>query len=680
MNFINTWALIGLIGVPILILIYLIRHRYREEVVSSTFLWKRSLKYMKRRIPFNLKNIILLLLQICAVTLVVLVVARPTVSSEKTGEVIAIIDASSSMMTTDENGTTRLDRAKAEIARLAEEADEHNPVTVICAGESAKKVLHRSGERLAIVNALDNIGCDWGSADTVGALDIAREIRRENVGARVLFYTDTIYESMENIETVLMTSGEWNAAVHTLEVRQLNNGAFSFIGEVASYGRDEELNVVLYVDGEYVQAKKVQCEDGEITEVAFREYEAVDYMHAEIRLDLSEGTDALPHDNNFSVYQKVNTTNRVELIFAPNTYDEFLIIALRAAKIGYQVVNISSLDERGCENRANATGGYNEPKIKYEGYGAYIFVGVVPEWMPSDGTTWLLNPPNIMGELNLGVELGDKITDLDKRGYDLLPLISSDEEEFSILSGMTFVDPNATQLYDNAVKVLTYRPLTVLTRTEGNNEVAETEYVYKAIMGCETENGTQNVFLVGKNSSTHARIILSSMESSSLTASLEYTLLIANLIDYACPTIIEEGNRVVGDEATLTLPVGTIGVEVIKDGTTISMTGRREYNKTSDTIPQDCVISFDEPGDYTVRLHISYVDQYGELSDTKQTDYSSYVSLASTESNIYQDLPELTAIIPEDGVQVIVPVEIWIYLLIALLVILMAEWWVYHHA
>lgn len=60
MTFLMPYGLIGLIGVPILILVYILKHRYREETVPSTFLWRRSLKYKKHQLPFSLRNSILL--------------------------------------------------------------------------------------------------------------------------------------------------------------------------------------------------------------------------------------------------------------------------------------------------------------------------------------------------------------------------------------------------------------------------------------------------------------------------------------------------------------------------------------------------------------------------------------------------------------------------------------------
>ena len=58
-------GLLGLIGVPVLIAIYIIKNKYTEQVISSTYLWTLSEKFLKRRNPINkLTGIISLILQI----------------------------------------------------------------------------------------------------------------------------------------------------------------------------------------------------------------------------------------------------------------------------------------------------------------------------------------------------------------------------------------------------------------------------------------------------------------------------------------------------------------------------------------------------------------------------------------------------------------------------------------
>ncbi len=688
MSFINPWALIGLIGIPILIIIYIIKRRHREEVVSSTFLWKRAFARVKKRIPFNIKNILLLLLQICVLTLAVLLIARPTINTDGSGEIIAIVDASSSMMTTDSNGVTRLERAKEQVRALAKDVDKQHPMTLISAGDTAVKMGDsRVTERYIISNSLDDIECGWGPADVAGAMTIAQDILRENANAKIIFFTDTTYETLENVKTVLVNKREWNAAALGLEVEQLTNGAFKFTGNVASYGKDAVLLVALYVDGVREQVERVYCTDGEATSIEFRTFEngesgeVVDFKNAHISIETQ--TDALSYDNSYVIHKKETSRLRVEVVFAESHYDEFLPIALSAAEINRQVVRISSLTPDGYENRKVAGGGFAPSKIKYEGYNVYIFVGILPERMPSDGTTWLLNPPRIPEELE--VDLGETIIDEERKGYTLVPVVSErDEEYYNIIKGLNFINKESTE-EDDRVKVLSYASL-----VERDTEFRT--YEYKDILSCERNGHLEPVFLAGKNRDTHARVVISTMYSSSLTRSLEYTLLLNNLIrKFACMETFSptEGEiREVGDSMHLTLPAGTIGIEVIKKITdeedvtyqTVSFVGRKKHEDNIIERITDTDIVFDEPGDYIVRLYRSYANEYGEYTTTEQMDYNTFVALAASESNSYQMQAKLSTVIPDDAKHLVVPMEIWIYLLIALMIVLSAEWLVYHHA
>ena len=53
MGLLTPLGLLGLIGIPILIIIYIIKPKYHEKKISSTFIWRLSLKYRKRKIPLQ---------------------------------------------------------------------------------------------------------------------------------------------------------------------------------------------------------------------------------------------------------------------------------------------------------------------------------------------------------------------------------------------------------------------------------------------------------------------------------------------------------------------------------------------------------------------------------------------------------------------------------------------------
>ena len=78
MTFMYPLGLIGLVGVPLLILIYILRSKYNEQTIASTYLWTLSEKFFKRRNPLSgITGIISLVLQILTVITVSLLIARP---------------------------------------------------------------------------------------------------------------------------------------------------------------------------------------------------------------------------------------------------------------------------------------------------------------------------------------------------------------------------------------------------------------------------------------------------------------------------------------------------------------------------------------------------------------------------------------------------------------------------
>ncbi|MGN0818558.1 MAG: BatA domain-containing protein, partial [Candidatus Coproplasma sp.] len=78
MSFIYPLGLLGLIAVPVLIIIYIIKNKYTEQVISATYLWTLSEKFLKRKNPINrLTGIISLILQILAVVFISFAIAQP---------------------------------------------------------------------------------------------------------------------------------------------------------------------------------------------------------------------------------------------------------------------------------------------------------------------------------------------------------------------------------------------------------------------------------------------------------------------------------------------------------------------------------------------------------------------------------------------------------------------------
>ena len=164
-----TWllpiGLLGLLGVVALILIYIIKPNYQQKRVSSTYVWRLSLKYKKRKLPVNrLQNIIQFICQFLVLTIAGLLIAQPVLSaleSSDSNEKVIIIDASANMMASSDN-ETRFERAIDEAKVIAEAAfSDQSLVTVIVADASPKYLAQRIGsvDSADLYKQLDELQC-----------------------------------------------------------------------------------------------------------------------------------------------------------------------------------------------------------------------------------------------------------------------------------------------------------------------------------------------------------------------------------------------------------------------------------------------------------------------------------------------------------------------------------------
>ena len=53
MSFMNPSGLWLLLGIPVLIILYLIKAQHEDRPVSSTYIWKLSSRFMKKRLPIQ---------------------------------------------------------------------------------------------------------------------------------------------------------------------------------------------------------------------------------------------------------------------------------------------------------------------------------------------------------------------------------------------------------------------------------------------------------------------------------------------------------------------------------------------------------------------------------------------------------------------------------------------------
>ena len=148
MPFLAPLALAGLVFVPLVIAMYLLKLRRDEAVVPSTLLWQRLVADVEANAPWQrLRRSLLLLLQLLLVLLLVVLAARPFIERPAglAGDLVLVVDTSASMQATDVT-PNRLEAAKAAAVDALKDLPAGGKVSVIAAGRTARVVANGTSD------------------------------------------------------------------------------------------------------------------------------------------------------------------------------------------------------------------------------------------------------------------------------------------------------------------------------------------------------------------------------------------------------------------------------------------------------------------------------------------------------------------------------------------------------
>ncbi len=278
-------GLLGLISLLVLLIIYIIRPNYQQRVISSTFIWKLSLKYKKKRIPISkLRNLLLILCQILILLCCTAVLARPSrelLAKESGEEAIIIVDCSASMRM-QSDGESRFNMSLIDALDVANVTfNNEGKVSLILAKEEPEVIASRitpdkSEEFSKTIDGLlkDPDACTYGKSDIDKALSLCEDIIAINENANVFVYTDQSYIYVPKRITVYNMAeddGAWNLSV--LDAYTVyEEGFYNFFVDVVCYGRNfNDLKLLLDISGVNGEA-----EGGAPSSVALKPMESLD--------------------------------------------------------------------------------------------------------------------------------------------------------------------------------------------------------------------------------------------------------------------------------------------------------------------------------------------------------------------------------------------------------------------
>ena len=159
MPFISPLALAGLVFIPAVIAMYLLKLRRDQAVVPSTLLWSRLLTDVEANAPWQrLRRSLLLLIQLLLVLALVLLAARPFLERPAglARDVVLVMDTSASMGATDV-APNRLAAARDAAMAALKDLPTGGKVSVIAADRTARIVVNETTDLGRVRQAIDDL-------------------------------------------------------------------------------------------------------------------------------------------------------------------------------------------------------------------------------------------------------------------------------------------------------------------------------------------------------------------------------------------------------------------------------------------------------------------------------------------------------------------------------------------
>ena len=244
MSFYFPLGLLGLLGIPVLILIYVIKSKYTEQTIASTYLWELSEKFLKKRKPVSkLTGILTLILQMLAVIAASLLIAHPVFTMRNSANDIYFILDGSASMNMQQDGSTRFDRAKDKINGIIDDSLSGSSYTLVFVRDTVNVAFEGVTQKQQAKSDVAALGAGWSATECSSAMNVAQEYFDNNRSAIIYLITDKPYET-ENITLINVSSGENNIAFNDYGYT-FEDGGVCGTGKVISYCEDAEITVEL---------------------------------------------------------------------------------------------------------------------------------------------------------------------------------------------------------------------------------------------------------------------------------------------------------------------------------------------------------------------------------------------------------------------------------------------------
>lgn len=612
--------LIGaLVAIPV-ILLYMLRLRRREVLVSSNFLWQQILQDKEANTPWQrLRRNILLFLQLLILALLVTALARPfvvvpAITSDKT---VLLLDASASMNATDgEGGRSRFDAARQQALDIVNQMGPDDILSVIRVGEIAEPLTPYTDDLQQLRAALNNAQPGFASGDWETALILAAAGAAGAEEFNVVIISDGgLGENIvlpANIPAPIYLPvgvSDENIGITALAARALPGQPPQLFAQVTNYGPAEaEISLVVKLDGVATFSRTDSVSGrSQLTLIAPVE-QAFSTIEAEIVLRDNTINDYLAVDNIAYTVAGARGARRVLLISEENIFLEQVFSSLPEVQL--------------------LRGDLTRPTLPQQEFDLYVFNNWLPAELP-DGDMLIINPPSSAALFTVG-------------------------EEITTISGINVPrrdDPRMAFVDFGAVNLRAFKQL---SGVEWGDTLIE------------ADGGP--LLVAGENDGRQVALMSFDIRDSDLPLQITWPVLVSNLLEWFTPADVVSApqNLRVGETVIIRPPLETESIQItLPDGTIRQPQLEGEVLAFAGT---------SLPGLY--RLDIL---RGGEVIQSEAFAVNLFGTGESSIAPIAEDAIRLGGTErPDDEEQRFSQREFWPWIALLALIVLVLEWRLYH--
>lgn len=614
------------LSIPIFLL-YMLRLRRSDQQISSTFLWQQLVRDREANAPWQrLRPNFLLFLQLLVLLALVIALARPfqEVETITTGRIALLIDGSASMNANDMgDGQTRFEAAQELALDTVGALGSDDTMTVIRVSEVPEVLAAASRDRNILRRAINDAEPSQGEADWNAALTLAAAGSRGVDELQVVVLSDgglpgNLPEIPGELRFVEVGELQSNVGIVALSTRALPNEAPQLFAQLENFG-EEETRVILeiYLDGDFFSSQFY-----DLPALA-----TLNVVEAELPADFTTLEARLSRPANEPVPDYLAVDDVAYTVNAEASSGNILVVTEGNVFI-----------ERAFENLPGfelATSTPDRGVISGE-FDLIVFDSWLPDQLPTDTDLFIINPP-------------------EETANDLFTITGTSTASFiDPLTGGTLADDDRTRFLDFSNVAI--------------REFVTLENVGWADYLVETQEGLPLV-IAGENEAQQIALMTFALQNSNLPLQLPWPILVAGLIEWYQPQRPINVTSIAPGEALNIRPTVNADEVIVE-----TPTGERIE------IPLESAEVFfaqtSIPGFYDLDIRLD--------GETVQQDTFAVNLFSRSESNI-RPVTELTiatntgeTIISSSGQEATGRQELWTYLVILGIGILLFEWWYYH--